>query len=153
MEDSTARTAPRFAKAIRDIAPEPPSWLSTLLENADENWDTTPSGYDLRVVRGPQGTLVSLRIDDAVALSASAFERATEKGYHELLTALEGEGHIVRLWNSIPNILEPLGDLPHRYMVFNAGRYNAFARWYDSHEAFQPPWLPLREPATLARIS
>ena len=142
MHDSPTTAAPLLRKAC--IAPEPPSWIASLLEDADECWDTTQSGFDLRLVRGPQGTLVSLRVENAVALSAEAFERATQEAYTELLTALEGEGHIVRLWNSIPDILEPLGTLPHRYMVFNAGRYDAFAQWYESHEAF---------PTTLATAS
>ncbi len=33
----------------------------------------------------------------------------------------------VRWWNFIPGILEPLGALEHRYMVFNAGRFLALA--------------------------
>jgi enamine deaminase RidA (YjgF/YER057c/UK114 family) len=136
MDESPITTAPLPETETREISPEPPPWVSTLLEGADETWDRTPSGNEIRVIRGPQGTLVSLRVEDAVDLSAADFERATEASYQELLTALEDEGHIVRLWNSIPAILEPLGDLPHRYMVFNAGRYNAFAHWYQTHEAF-----------------
>jgi chorismate lyase/3-hydroxybenzoate synthase len=42
----------------------------------------------------------------------------------------------VRLWNFIPGILEPLGELPHRYMVFNAGRFAAYTRWYRHRDRF-----------------
>lgn len=97
--------------------PEPqdlPPWTRTLL----------PS---------PGFRLLSYRVEDAVDLDAGAFQAACRRLYHRLWSDLGNEldagapAHPVRLWNFIPGILEPLGDLPHRYMVFNAGRFEALS--------------------------
>ncbi|MEM9556150.1 MAG: hypothetical protein AAGC60_17970 [Acidobacteriota bacterium] len=71
--------------------------------------------------------LVSVRVPDALALDAPSLADACARAYALLATELDGERSLepVRLWNFIPRILEPLGDQPHRYMVFNAGRYRA----------------------------
>jgi hypothetical protein len=42
----------------------------------------------------------------------------------------------VRLWNHIPAITARVDDRRDRYMVFNAGRYRAFANWYGGPGAF-----------------
>jgi chorismate lyase/3-hydroxybenzoate synthase len=42
----------------------------------------------------------------------------------------------VRLWNHIPAIHEVVDGRRNRYMVFNAGRYRAFAEWYGGPAAF-----------------
>lgn len=73
--------------------------------------------------------LISRIVPDAVSLGEAAFREATREAYLELLRIVAEYGHVVRIWNFIPSILAPLGALPHRYMVFNAGRFAA----YESH--------------------
>ena len=149
MEDTASPIAPRRATSRAashelGIHPEPPAWINSLLEEGELRWHETANGHQIRSLTGPQATLVSIRVPDAVSLKVDEFQAATRASYQDLLESLAGQGHIARLWNSIPNILEPLGDLPHRYMAFNAGRYDALAGWYETHESF---------PTTLATAS
>ena len=44
--------------------------------------------------------------------------------------------HPVRFWNFIPAPGELMGPGLDRYMVFNAGRYDAYARWYGTVRTF-----------------
>jgi len=43
---------------------------------------------------------------------------------------------LVRVWNFIPGILDPLGEWDQRYKVFNAGRFNSYSRWYGGRGEF-----------------
>jgi enamine deaminase RidA (YjgF/YER057c/UK114 family) len=53
--------------------------------------------------------------------------------YSAIATALGREAlHPVRFWNFLPPPSEPMGDGLDRYMVFNAGRYDAYAQWYGT---------------------
>jgi chorismate lyase/3-hydroxybenzoate synthase len=49
--------------------------------------------------------------------------------------------HPVRFWNHIPRINAPADNGRDRYMVFNAGRFDAFSTWFDGIHS-----LPQRVP-------
>lgn len=75
---------------------------------------------------------------DALGLDTAGFHRAVQGAYRLLQERLcaTDTSHLIRVWNFIPGILEPLGDLEHRYMVFNAGRHAAYEAWYGGRERF-----------------
>ncbi len=80
--------------------------------------------------------LLSVRVPGARALGAEAFAAATTSAYEAIARALGGGLHPLRLWNFVPGILEPLGGLAHRYMVFNRGRHRACADWCGGEQHF-----------------
>lgn len=86
-------------------------------------------GMSLRRLEGAYKTLWSLRVSGALALDEAGFELACAEAYRLLGSQVAASGHpyAVRWWNFVPGILEPLGALEHRYMVFNAGRFQALA--------------------------
>ena len=75
--------------------------------------------------------LVSVCVDSARSMEAAELRTATAAAYRAIarLIARQGLPYPARVWNLIPGVLEPLGALPHRYMVFNAGRCDAYRQW------------------------
>jgi len=102
-------------------APGVPGWVVELV-------GTTPDEF----------SLTSVRIADAAALGAEALEARVAEAYGEIAGRLGGSaiGRPVRLWNYIPSINADMGGGRDRYMVFNAGRYRAFAAWFGGRGAF-----------------
>lgn len=131
--------------ALLETAPAPPSWVEELMPGRQaERHETTDFGDTTVWVREVgEIALVSVISKDAKSLDPAPFEHATQAAYGLLLGQLERleARYPVRIWNLIPGILGPLGDLPHRYMGFNAGRFNAYVRHYGSSSAF-PAALP-----------
>ncbi len=116
---------------------DPPPWASDLVPTSSTARASTAEGVEIRTRAGDRFALVSGRVPHATALDESAFRAATAATYEGIfeearrLAATEP----VRIWNVIPHILDPLGDARHRYMVFNAGRHDAFARRYGASPA------------------
>jgi len=123
---------------VCDLPIGPPRWARALAGGGDEK----PAWRDL--TGG-----VSLAHGDGFALATTVVRRARFMDRHDLHEAVRaayrGLGdelaasatpHPIRLWNFIPGILEPLDDLPHRYMAFNMGRYDAYEAWFDGRGAF-----------------
>ena len=113
----------------------PPSWVNALLgREARRSRDLVPveEGVSLEVTHGPGCCLASVRVREARALGREAFQGATTRAYRLLAAALRGgpAPHPVRLWNHIPGIHEPMGAGQDRYMVFNAGRFEALSEWF-----------------------
>ncbi|MFL6203035.1 MAG: hypothetical protein ACJ76J_28025 [Thermoanaerobaculia bacterium] len=83
-------------------------------------------------------SLASVRVPGARALGRAELHAATAGAYRQIEAELRGRGtiHPVRLWNHIPGIHEPMGEGLDRYMVFNAGRYEALAEWFGGKETF-----------------
>ena len=71
-------------------------------------------------------------------MDAKTFQEATTRAYELLGEAIQQKPHrhLVRVWNFIPSILDPLGDFNQRYMVFNAGRFSAYERKYGGRDKF-----------------
>jgi chorismate lyase / 3-hydroxybenzoate synthase len=109
-------TAPRGA-----AAPPVPAWAVELVGAAGEEF-----------------ALTSARVADAVSMDAATLEARVAAAYGEIAAGLRGSavGHPVRLWNYVPSINGEMGDGRDRYMVFNAGRYRAFAEWYGGDGTF-----------------
>jgi chorismate lyase/3-hydroxybenzoate synthase len=82
--------------------------------------------------------LTSARVGDAVSMDAATLEARVAAAYGEIAAGLRRSAvsHPVRLWNYVPSINADMGDGRDRYMVFNAGRYRAFAAWYGGNGTF-----------------
>jgi chorismate lyase/3-hydroxybenzoate synthase len=104
--------------ALAALAPEPPAWA-------------------VERCRSAAWRLVETRIPDCATLSAPALEQAVADAYAALAGSLGASGHhAVRFWNFVPDIHADMGDGRDRYMVFNAGRYAAFERWFGQAALF-----------------
>ncbi len=116
----------------------PPRWAVGLL-GATRSIREPTSGVGVQRTKDGSFCLATVRVANAASLSASDFQDATTEAYQRLHAAFE-EGdarHLVRVWNFIPGILEPLDELPQRYMAFNAGRFAAYSGWYAGEQDFK----------------
>lgn len=113
---------------------DPPPWASELVSTCSTTRAATAEGVEIHTRAGDRFALVTGRVSRALALDESAFRAATAATYDGIFeeTHRLAAAEPVRIWNVIPHILEPLGDARHRYMIFNAGRHDAFARRYGA---------------------
>lgn len=83
-------------------------------------------------------SLATATVPDARSLGRAELHEATVQAYRRIEAGLRARGtvHPVRLWNHIPGIHDPMGDGLDRYMVFNAGRYEALSEWFGGRETF-----------------
>lgn len=111
-----------------------PAWVCAMMQDASAASD----GADCIVSHTPDAALVSARVPGAARLTATAMRAATTACYDRIASALSrlDARHPVRFWNNIPGIHDDMGDGQDRYMVFNAGRFDAFAKWYGSPATF-----------------
>ena len=113
-----------------EASTEVPGWVLGTLPESDLGWRCEEDGWASRVVRGPVHDLISVSRSEVGGLSAETFQQVATSVYQRVAERVATQRcHPVRLWNFIPGILEPLGDLPHRYMVFNAGRLEGLKHW------------------------
>ena len=126
--------------------PEPPHWVFELVPDPGKGWRGLAGGMRVRWCEGADFALVSVAVADSRRLSAAGLEERALEAYRLITLQLQRSfaRHPVRLWNFIPAILEPVDDLPQRYMAFNAGRYRACQEWGGGSGAF---------PAVLAAAS
>jgi len=132
MEATSLSTGPSLIPEPSSALGDPPGWALELVRGAaDLVWRPAEDGVQTRLLEGQRFVLASARIPAALRLSSELFRAATAAAYAAISRCLEGcrAFHPVRCWNLIPGILEPLGEHRHRYMVFNAGRHDAFAKW------------------------
>jgi len=116
----------------------PPRWAVGLL-GATRSIREPTSGIVVQRAKDDSFCLATVRVANAASLSARDFQDATTEAYQRLHAAIE-EGdarHLVRVWNFIPGILEPLDEQPQRYMAFNAGRFAAYSDWYAGEQDFK----------------
>ena len=93
---------------------------------------------DLAEESGDDFLLVTARVADAVALMPPVLMARVREAYDSIAARIHGAAarHPVRLWNHIPSIHAPMDEGRDRYMVFNAGRYEAFSNWYGGPATF-----------------
>lgn len=130
--DSTVRTQDC------DVIPRLPSWVSDFVEYDHEEWEPINHGMRVRACYDAHFSLISICQVDALRLDAESFADMVYGAYEQIARRLErsAEWHPVRVWNFIPQILDPLGAHRQRYMVFNAARYRAYENWYGSFDQF-----------------
>ena len=114
-----------------------PAWVEALLTDTGAA-PARADGPDRRVTANGSFTPVSVRVRDAAALPPAEFERRTAEAYTYVASAVRDKPahHPVRFWNYLPGIHRPCGDGLDRYMVFNAGRFNACSDWFGGPESF-----------------
>src|SRR5215208_6094978 len=77
--------------------------------------------------------LVSISVNGAAAMSAEDLRLEVTRAYLAVATALRRRGlQPIRFWNFLPAPGEQMGDGLDRYMVFNAGRFDAYVEWYGT---------------------
>jgi chorismate lyase / 3-hydroxybenzoate synthase len=107
------------------LTPVPPHWVEELLESC-ELGKARNGGVDVRTL-GPVAHATT-RIRDAVDLDAAVLREEVASAYRAVIESLEKIGrHPARFWNFIPDIGERIVDGLDRYMVFNAGRHDAYS--------------------------
>jgi chorismate lyase/3-hydroxybenzoate synthase len=122
-----------FPDRAEEAPPSPPVWIGALLGRfVRRSGGRTGSGISLEVIQGGAFCLASARVIDARRLAPAAFRETIAQAYRWMRRELCGRGysHPVRLWNHIPGIHDPMGGGQDRYMVFNAGRFDALAEWF-----------------------
>jgi chorismate lyase/3-hydroxybenzoate synthase len=83
--------------------------------------------------------LFSERVDGADRLDAADLRAAVSTLYVSLGDTLERSGRAaIRLWNYMPDPGAAMGPGLDRYMVFNAGRSDGYARWHQQSCAAPP---------------
>jgi hypothetical protein len=112
--------------------------VAELIQGHDGEWQAATEEISIRTIDADAYTLVSAVIGSAVKLDAAELEHQTSKAYGLVGSRIRScrSTHPIRVWNFIPGILEPLGDLKHRYMAFNAGRFRAYSSWFAGPDTF-----------------
>lgn len=113
----------------------PPSWVRHLLGREARSIPVlapADAGISLEITRGDGFCFASVRIRNAQGLDRTALHEATAGAYRRIEAELRVRNapHPVRLWNHIPGIHDPMGEGQDRYMIFNAGRYEALSAWF-----------------------
>jgi chorismate lyase/3-hydroxybenzoate synthase len=117
------------ADVLPALEPRPPRWVSDLFGSEMRHLDERATLQS--ITRGPL-TLFTIRVGNAQTQCAVDFRRRVAEAYVTVRSAVtESTRTPIRFWNFVPNVGEPMGDGLDRYMVFNAGRYEAFADWFE----------------------
>lgn len=112
-----------------------PSWAFQSVGAAVPERHENPLGLETTTRRGTNFTLISARIADARRMDSPLLREKTNQAYQTIFDGI-GARRLIRVWNFIPGLLDSVGDSPQRYMVFNAGRHDAFARRFNGREHF-----------------
>lgn len=121
------------------VGVKPPRWVLEMVPATITPWRDVADGLAVRELGDSRARLVSARVRDLLAADADGTQRRTREAYEEIAARVDGgpARHPVRVWNFIPGILAPLGSLEHRYMAFNAGRFQAYERWFRGLQSFE----------------
>lgn len=110
--------------------PVPPRWVDELLGGSAPG-DTCHGRVDIR--SSGRSAHATTRISGAVHLEPQALRANVASAYRAVIDSLARIGrHPARFWNFIPDIGEPMVDGLDRYMVFNAGRHDAYSEQYGA---------------------
>ena len=112
----------------------PQDWVVNLVEGGPEKDEAAPPGVEIIQRSGADLSLITARLEDTRSLDGDSLSHRVEQIYSAILT-LARERHLVRIWNLVPGILEPLDDFHHRYLAFNSGRFTAYLKAYGGSHA------------------
>ena len=114
---------PRFA---------PPAWVEALLGRFARRSGGGHGAASLEITESGGFCLASVRVRKARQLEREELREEVASSYRWIRTELceRRYSHPVRLWNHIPGIHDPMGEGQDRYMVFNAGRFDALSEWF-----------------------
>src|ERR1700682_4461833 len=127
---AAAPRAWRAADAVRAVQPRPPRWVHDLLRSESPRRHT--AGQLQITTAGPLASL-TISIPQARTLAADVLRRKVAAAYLSVAESLATLGrHPLRFWSFVPGIGESMGSGIDRYMVFNAGRHDAYTRWHGT---------------------
>src|SRR4051812_32067957 len=110
-----------------------PEWVLDLVRAADQRpVERRDGAARVETIHAGGYAIVRACVTGASGMSDGELEAATVRAYgtiFEQLSALPAK-YPLRLWNYLPGIHDPMGGGRDRYMVFNAGRFKAFEKWY-----------------------
>lgn len=130
--------------AIQDLASDPPLWVDDMLGPHPARLDV---GLHVSAVASGSLTMLTTTIPAASRMLAPTLRTEVALAYGRIERAMAAiNREPLRFWNYIPSIGEAMGNGLDRYMVFNAGRYDALA------PDFQPDRPIARPPATASAI-
>ena len=110
-----------------DLMPQRPRWVDDAIGEHHRRGNDSTAGVEV-IESGPL-LFVSTRVPDARALNARTLRARVADAYGAVGDALAAfNRHPIRFWNYIPDPGAPMDDGLDRYMVFNAGRFDGFAR-------------------------
>ena len=110
--------------AGRGVLADLPFWARGLVSDSTEQ-ELRVDGLVQRDVVGPSLSWRSVVVPGARDMPAAELTSETARAYRRLLADVT-PASIARLWNFIPGINESESDGRDRYMVFNAGRFEAY---------------------------
>jgi chorismate lyase/3-hydroxybenzoate synthase len=120
------------AQRLRSPAPSFPELQATVPRWVDDALGPDPSEVDVgpqvRAIASESLALLTATISRVPELSARELRKEVFRVYQRLESALAAlQRQPLRFWNYIPAITCTMGEGLDRYMVFNAGRYDALA--------------------------
>lgn len=133
------RVATPRVPAVESVSP--PGWVWGIVGGTGAAEEPLGRSGEPRESRGNGCVLLSARVANVTSLHALEFQHAVCSLYESLTARLNASAcpHAVRLWNFIPRIHTRMGTrdggILDRYMVFNAGRFAAYMRWYGESGA------------------
>jgi len=123
--------------ALPALTPDPPAWLSSLVEPARLETPMPEPGVAVRINTGDHFTHIHVEVAEAHSLAPDALADHVKRAYLFVADTLRAQKrHPVRFWNFVPHIHTPSGEGIDRYMVFNSGRFAACEQWHGSAQGF-----------------
>ena len=113
----------------RPLTPVPPRWVEDLVGHSSAAHREHDGDLEIQIAGAFAHATTC--IHGAVHLDAAALRDRVAAAYLALIGALARlDRHPIRFWNFVPGIGERMPTDLDRYMVFNAGRYDAYTKWY-----------------------
>jgi len=144
----TIETTPQAVLPIiaSDAALAPLPWVRSWMGDGASSSTTRDrdADIDITITCGDELSFVTAIAPKARVSDGNAFHQRSAAVYRAIRTAFDNSPHrhVVRMWNHIPGIHDPLDAECDRYMHFNAGRFEAMCEWFGGAESF-----PQRVPA------
>ena len=126
------------ARSLARLPELPPTWARAWVGACDPVRRSS-GDVELTVARGPRAALITAVVRGARGCRAGEeFRRLAHEVYTRVRASLgeSSAAHVVRMWNHIPGIHDPLDDECDRYMHFNAGRFAAMCEWFGGADRF-----------------
>src|SRR3954447_23005099 len=144
----TIETTPQAVLPIiaSDAALAPLPWVRSWMGDSASSSTTRDrdADIDITITCGDELSFVTAIAPKARVSDGNAFHQRSAAVYRAIRTAFDNSPHrhVVRMWNHIPGIHDPLDAECDRYMHFNAGRFEAMCEWFGGAGSF-----PQRVPA------
>lgn len=137
----TQRPKNRMAPSMTQIAlADPPPWVDAIVAGSLLDVTEPSDGLRVAVSECPPFGLVHAAWSGVDELDPQQFQCMVTETYlalHKAAQAMAVARQPVRVWNWVPAINRVVDDRRDRYMVFNAGRFDAFRQWFVGEDALE----------------